>query len=159
MRVARNLMVGGILAGGFYLLLIDTASLPELYALAGVALLAALGFEVSRQEHMSEASIAPRWLARAWRPLAGVPRQVALVTLEAFRQLLRPRAVRGEFRAVPFRGGQADRDEGRRALTEAWGSVAPNMIVIGVDEETELMLVHQLRPEGPRERLDVLDLG
>jgi hypothetical protein len=50
-------------------------------------------------------------------------------------------------------------DTGRRALTEAFGSVAPNTVVVGVDAERGLLLVHQLRPQGEPEDLDVLRLG
>ncbi|MCW3018653.1 MAG: hypothetical protein JWN10_961, partial [Solirubrobacterales bacterium] len=49
------------------------------------------------------------------------------------------------------------RDAGRRALAESFGSLAPNTIVIGVDPERDLLLVHQLRGGGGR--VDVLELG
>jgi hypothetical protein len=39
------------------------------------------------------------------------------------------------------------------------GSLAPNTIVIGIDDERDLMLVHQLRRDGGRDELDVLELG
>ena len=127
--------------------------------LAGVALLGGIAFEISRRERMGGASFSPRWLLRAWRPLAAVPIGVVLVSAEAIRQLRHPRSVRGQFRAVSFRCYEGERDEGRHAIAEAFGSLAPNTIVIGVDSETELLLVHQLRRRGGREELDVLELG
>ena len=61
---------------------------------------------------------------------------------------------------MPFRaGGDGSRDVGRRALAEGLGSLAPNTIVIGVDDERDLLLVHQLHRSGGREELDVLELG
>jgi hypothetical protein len=48
---------------------------------------------------------------------------------------------------------------GRRALAETVGSVAPNTIVIGIDDERGLLLVHQLRRHGGPEDLDVTRLG
>ena len=153
---------GLALAAGFYLLLIDTVSLSELYVLAGVALLAGLAFELSREQGFAEAQLSPRWLRRAPAVFARIPRQIGLVTIEAARQLRAPQAARGSFRARAFAGG-SDSDggsgEGRRALAELFGSFAPNTVVIGVDRDRELLLVHQLRRDGGREELDPLELG
>ncbi len=152
--------IGLLLGGSFYLLLIDTTSLPELYVLAGVALLAALAFVVSREEGVAEGSITPSMLRRGWRALASIPVHIGLVCWEAVVQLVSPRRHRGSFRAVQFRAGPENpRDIGRRGLTEALGSIAPNTIVIGVDPEHDLLLVHQLRRRGTPADLDVLGLG
>jgi hypothetical protein len=75
-------------------------------------------------------------------------------------QVVAPREAHGSLRAVPFRaGGDDSSDAGRRALAEGLGSLAPNTIVIGVDGERDLLLVHQLHRRGGREQLDVLELG
>jgi hypothetical protein len=88
-----------------------------------------------------------------------VPLHILLLTREVLAQLTARKPARGEFRAVPFRGGDADADRGRRALAEALGSVAPNTIVIGVDLDRDLLLVHELHRTGSPEKLDVLGLG
>jgi multisubunit Na+/H+ antiporter MnhE subunit len=158
----RRLAVAGLalaLAAGFYLLLIDTISTPELYAGAGVVLLAGLAFTMSREQGLTEASIAPLWLLAGWRAVARVPRDVVVLCWTALRQLCVPSRSRGTFRAIPFKGGQAPRDVGRAALTEILGSLAPNTVVIGIDAERDLLLVHQLHPSGGRDELDVLRLG
>jgi hypothetical protein len=153
-------VVGLLIGGGFYLLLIDTSSLPELYVLAGVALACGLLFLISREEGLEEAQIRPEWLAGAWRLVVRVPLDIALVCWQALAQLVRPRASRGEFRAVRFGAvAETPRDTGRRALTEAIGSVAPNTVVIGVDAERGLLLVHQLSRQGDAQDLDLLRLG
>ncbi|MDQ6835346.1 MAG: Na+/H+ antiporter subunit E [Actinomycetota bacterium] len=159
MRKLVGAISGAALAASFYLLLIDTTSLPELYAMAGVVLLAGLAFLASLQQGFTEASIRPRWLLRGYRPLLGVPRQIALVAVEAAAQLIHPRRTRGRLRAIPFAGGEGPHDIGRRALSEALGSLAPNTIVIGVDPERHLLLVHQLHRDGDADELDVLGLG
>jgi hypothetical protein len=160
MRRLARATSGLLLAGGFYLLLIDTTDLPELYVLAGVALLAALAYEASRESGFVEVSLRLSWLLRSWRVVARVPEHIVLVSREALAQLFERKPVRGVFRAVPYEGG-GDRplDAGRRALTEALGSLAPNTIVIGVDTERNLLLVHQLHRQGGREELDALGLG
>jgi hypothetical protein len=153
-------VVGFLIGGGFYLLLIDTVSAPELYAGAGAAAAAAVLFELSREQGLVEASFSPSWLAGSWRVLCRIPSQLALVAREAFAQLVAPRSARGRFRAVPFNaGGERPCDAGRRALAEALGSLTPNTIVIGIDPDRNLLLVHQLQVQGGAEELDPLELG
>ncbi len=152
--------LGTLIGGGFYLLLIDTPSLPELYVLAGVALVCGLLFLLSREQGFAEARVSPMTLSNAWRLVFKIPLDIVLVCREALAQLVRPQPVRGSFRAVRF-GAVAvtEAETGRRAVAEALGSVTPNTIVIGVDSERGLLLVHQLHRQGPPEDLDVLRLG
>jgi hypothetical protein len=160
MRTAAGALVGLALGGAFYLLLIDTASLPELYAGAGATALAGAAYEVSREHGFAEASLALAWLTGTWRVLRRVPLQIAFVSGEAIAQLVHPRRSRGRFRSVSFDAcGEDSRDVGRRALAEALGSLAPNTIVVGVDADRRLILVHQLHRHGGREELDPLELG
>lgn len=150
-----------IFAGALYLLLIDTTSLPELIVLAAAAAIAATGFELAReQQTVGGLTARLRWVTRLHRPLLKVPSDVAIVSLLAFRQLVRPKAVNGSFRAVPFRcGPENDTEAGRRAFAEGFGSFAPNTIIVGVDVERELILGHQLSRTGGSEAMDVLGLG
>ena len=154
-------LAAGVLAGGLYLLLIDTTSLPELIVAVAAAIIAATGFELAREQHTAGGLTARvRWLRTAHRPLLKVPSDIAAVSLVALRQLVKPRPVNGTFRAVPFRcGPETDLETGRRALAESLGSFAPNTIIVGVDSERELILGHQLRPQGGAEAIDVLGLG
>jgi hypothetical protein len=149
-----------LLAAALYLVLIDITDLPELIVGAGAAALAATGFELAREQHTA-GGLKGRlgWLLALYRPLLKVPSDVAVVSLLAVRQLLRPRAVNGVFRTAPFRRGDAGLEAGRCALAESFGSFAPNTIIIGVDSERELLLGHQLRRGGGDEAIDVLRLG
>ncbi|MBV9338899.1 MAG: hypothetical protein JO243_23675 [Solirubrobacterales bacterium] len=151
----------GALAGLLYLLLIDTTSLPELIVLAAAAVLAATGFELAREQQTAGGVTARlSWLGTVHRPILKAPSDVAVVSMLALRQLVRPKPVNGTFRAVPFRcGAEEPAETGRRALAESMGSFAPNTIIIGVDVERELILGHQLRPSGGAEAIDVLGLG
>jgi hypothetical protein len=158
MRRVAVTLVGFALAGAVYLLLVDTTSLPELYVLAAVALLAGVAFEASREQGFPEARVSPAWLARAWRAIVRVPPEIVLLCREAIAQLRHPQRVRGEFRAIPFSGGDREQDRGRFALTEIVGSLAPNTIVIGIDPDAQLLLVHQLHRKGGPGELDVLEL-
>jgi multisubunit Na+/H+ antiporter MnhE subunit len=160
-RRLRLVAMGFVLAGAVYMLLIDTSSLPELYAGAAVALIAALVFEASREQGLAEASARPAWVLRAWRAVARIPVDVCAVSAAALQQVFAPVARRGVVRTAPFKHGTqtSARDAGRRALAEALGSLAPNTIVIGVDPQRDVIVVHQLREGGDTRALDVLGLG
>lgn len=160
MRSLAGLTLGVLLAAAFYMALIDTVDLPELYAAIAAVVLGAAGYEAARRQGIAEARVSWRWAARGWRVVVSIPRQVILVSWEALAQLAAPRSARGTLRAVPFRAGRdAPSDAGRRALAEGLGSLAPNTIVIGIDSERDLLLVHQLHRSGGREQVDVLELG
>jgi len=161
MRRASAWTAAGLLAGGLYLLLIDTTSLPELIVAVAAAAIAATGFELAREEHTAGGvTVRLRWLATLHRALLKVPSDVAAVSFMALRQLVHPQRVNGTFRAVPFRcGAENDIEVGRRALAESFGSFAPNTIIVGVDVERELILGHQLRRTGGAGAIDVLGLG
>jgi len=160
MRNTGVVTLGALIGGGFYLLLIDTNDLPELYVLAGVALACGFVFLIAREEAFAGARIGPASLFGAWRLAIRIPLDIAIVCAAAVAQLMRPRQSRGALRTARFRAvAQTPQDTARRALTEALGSVTPNTIVIGVDAERELLVVHQLHRQGPAEDLDLLRLG
>jgi multisubunit Na+/H+ antiporter MnhE subunit len=161
MRRLSVALIGFGLGAAFYLLLVDTPGEVELFVMVGVGILASGAFVLSREQGFAEATIRPAWLRRSWRIAVSVPVHIALLCSEAMAQLVRAERARGVFRAVPFDAGSRDvsRDAGRRALAEVLGSLAPNTIVIGVDPDRDLLLVHQLHRQGGREQLDVLGLG
>ena len=160
MRRLWILTLGLLIGGGFYLLLIDVTLLPEVYLMIGVAIACAVTFALSREQGFTEAQIQLWWLLKAWRIPLKALLDIGLLCREAMVQLVAPRAARGDFRAVPFRASQdTPQDAGRRALTEWLGSVAPNTIVIGIDPERELLLVHQLHRQGAADQVDPLGLG
>jgi hypothetical protein len=142
--------IGWVLAASLYLLLIDITDLPELIVGAGAAVLAATALELAREQGIVGESIRWRWLLRLYRPLMKVP----------VRAVADRRPHHGSFRALPFAsGGKPQLATGRRALAEALGSLAPNTFVVGIDEDRELILAHQLRRTPPRKTIDVLELG
>lgn len=160
LKTSLIVVLGALIGGAFYLLLIDTTDLPELYVLAVVVLACGVAFSLAREQGFAEARITPRWLPRSWRLLWRIPSDIAIVCCEALAQLVRPKPARGVFRAAAFDAtGETSSDAGRRALAETLGSFAPNTIVVGVDSERGLLLVHQLRRQGDAQDLDVTRLG
>ncbi len=75
-----------------------------------------------------------------------------------WRRLARGEQPRSGFRVIPTKFGD-DSPEGvtRRALITGGRSITPNTFVVGLDRDTELMVVHQLvvnkgaplKPSGP----------
>jgi hypothetical protein len=115
-----------------------------------------------REQHIVSEAVRVRWLLRSYRALVKVPSDIALVTAAAVTQLARPRrGSYGTLRSAPFDvpNGEEALAHGRIALAESAGSLAPNTIVIGVDEDRGAILVHQLWRTGGREAIDVLELG
>jgi hypothetical protein len=60
----------------------------------------------------------------------------------------------GEFRAATYRPEAARRTAAGRAVTEIWGSLPANRYVVGIDEETGTLLIHELvRSDEPLDPL------
>jgi hypothetical protein len=148
-----------IFAGALYLLLIDTTDTPELIVGAVAAAIAASGLELAREERLVGETVRAGWLARLYRPFLKAPGDIWRVSVAALSQLVAPQRVRGEFRTLSFPNRpDRQREEGRRALAESFGSFAPNTIIIGVDPERELLLAHQLERTPGADAIDPLGL-
>jgi multisubunit Na+/H+ antiporter MnhE subunit len=57
-----------------------------------------------------------------------------------------------QFKVVKFKAGGNDPESwARRTLVTAYATIPPNFIVVGIDVEKNLMLVHQVAPTGTPE--------
>lgn len=157
-RVLLPWLLTAALLFAFWLLLVDTREEAQNYAGIAVALIGATGSELVRAQRIAEVRPRARMLARAWRPVASVPRDVALLAAAVW-SAVRGRPRRGRLRALPFEPGEgAAVDNARRAAAEFAGSFSPNTVVIGIDERRKAILVHQLVPdtEDPESSIDPL---
>jgi multisubunit Na+/H+ antiporter MnhE subunit len=131
---------------GLYLLLADTVDLAEL---AAGAVAAALGATAATLVRRGRPTARPRarWLAAAVRPLIGVVTDLApLARVLLVRGILR-RPGEGTLVEVAFRATSDEPDDvAHRALTQALGSLAPNTVVVDVDETRGVLVAHQLSP-------------
>lgn len=162
-RVARSIAVAMATWVGLaavWMLLVDNESLSELLTGAGVVCIATIGSELVRHQRIAQIRLHPVWVLRLWKPVARVPLDVGIVTWELLHQIFERKRARGRIRAMRFRAvGEDAGSNARRALAEAAGSLAPNTIVIGIDERRKLILVHQLKPTGSAEStIDPLEL-
>jgi multisubunit Na+/H+ antiporter MnhE subunit len=135
----------------FWVILDDSIALDELLAGAGAAALAASLAELVSYQAATRFRMRVEWLV----PALSLPGQVVRDTATVFAALWR-RLARGEqppsgFREIPARFGDASA-EGvtRRVLLVGGRSVAPNTLVLGLDKERDVMVVHQLVVEEGR---------
>jgi multisubunit Na+/H+ antiporter MnhE subunit len=141
----------------FYLALVDTRQYPELVLGSIVAAAGASAAVAIRSARPLRASLPPGLLRLLPAVLWSLVSQSVLV-LGFLAGRLAGRRRRGHFRTAPFRGGgDGPRDVGRRALTEGLGSLGPNTIVVGIDRERDLIVVHQLTRRD--DQVDPLGLG
>jgi multisubunit Na+/H+ antiporter MnhE subunit len=159
-RAAGFWLIVFVFAFAVWLVHDDSGKLPELLAGVGVAALAATGTELVRRQRVAAIAVRPRFLRRLPRLMPSAARDCFALTLAAFAQLVRPRAVRGDTVAVPFDGGSdTPRDNGRRAVASALGSFAPGTVVVGVDPDSNLVIAHQLPVTKKPSDIDPLELG
>jgi multisubunit Na+/H+ antiporter MnhE subunit len=130
-------------------LLLVTISWQEVTAGAVAAAIAATGAEAVRANDRLRFRPEPRWLGQALR----LPPQILQDTWVLIRVLARKVASGQDpdsaFRAVPFRAGGRDaRSSARRALVKVGLSAAPNTVVIGIDGDQDLIVIHYLLPHA-----------
>ena len=148
-----------LLAFALWMVHVDSPKLPEIVAGVIVATVAATGTELARGQRVAGIAVRPSFLAHAWRVVLRALPDIGRLIAAAFSQSVRPRAARGRVVALRFpHGGEEPEENGRRALAQALGSLAPNTIVVGVDPERGRLIAHQLVPTGDPDELDSLGL-
>lgn len=167
-RASRAALIPVLTGASLFVLwmaLIDTREPAQVYAGLIVAAIATLGSELVRRQGIARTRVRARWLLRLYRPLLSVPRDLGRLTVAALAAL-RPGAqpVAGRFRTLPFKAASGPEGRGREALAELAGSFSPNTLVVGLDRERGVLLVHQLVPEErdrekARRAIDPLELG
>src|SRR3954465_14950878 len=129
----RSWVVWWALCAALWLLLVDRTPTAELLAGAGVAAAGATVAVLIRGRRLVLLSPSPRWLPALVRPLAGLVGDLVPLTrvLVAQAQARRRGGARGTLTGLRY---DAAGDPTHRTLTEALGSLAPNTIVVDVDE-------------------------
>ncbi len=146
--MGRWLMRWALLAA-LWLAFTDTRVEPELIAGAVAAAIGAtLAGRVARpgppktpSKALAALRIGPR---RLLRPLARLVLDSGLVIVALWRSAVLHRPPQGRFRAARYRPGEERRSAAGRTLTEIWGSLTPNRYVVGIDEDSSILLVHEL---------------
>ena len=146
MRGLRAWLVSWVLLWALYVLLVFKTEPAEIVAGAVCGAIGATGAAVVRAQAKVRFAPARGW----WRGLPHLPREVVrdtwLLVGVLWRVLVRREAVRGRFITLDFPGVEGESAEAvsRRAVAKWYGSVAPNTLVVGFDEDSERVLLHQL---------------
>jgi multisubunit Na+/H+ antiporter MnhE subunit len=152
-------LLAWLASAALWMLLADSAQVAVLVAGAAVATLAATAFESVRRQRVAAQALRPVLALRIWRVVVRAVPDIGRLTRAAFAQLIRPQAARGRVLAMPFGHTEDDPDaRALRAVAIGLGSIAPNTVVIGVDPDSGLLLVHQLEPTRRPSDLDPLQL-
>jgi len=131
-----------------WLLLVGTVASVERIAGLFAAAIGATAAEIVRSQGLLNVRVEWRWLRLT-------PHQLVRVVPDFFSVLatiLRPR--KGAFRTVPFpTGGDRGVDRGRRAWAAFAASLPPNRLVVDVDRDNGVVLIHELKPARATEEL------
>lgn len=123
----------------------------EWIAAACAATVAATVGEIARAR--ARAGVAPRiplrWVAQAGTAIPQIFVDFGIITWALLQSLLPGRGVRGVFRAHSFPAGEGP---GVRAWAAWAANFSPNAYVVDIDEERDLVLVHDVVPHRPSEK-------
>jgi hypothetical protein len=147
-----SLLLSGFLAwiasAAWYLALVSSYGVREFIAAAFTAVLAALATMVFARTAKVAFHLRWRDLLQAWR----LPGCVLSGTWEIMRglakQLFTSRGASSVVAAVPFDVGDRENlaDAGRRALAITYTSGTPNFLILGIVDEQQWFLYHQIMP-------------
>lgn len=135
-----------LVLAALYLVLADNVKPSELVVGAIAAAIGATGAVLVRRSR-SSARPRTRWLLASARPLLAVVGDLLpLARVLLARGVLR-RGGEGTLVEVRFAAtSDAPDDVAYRALTQAFGSLGPNTVVVDVDERRGVLIAHQLHP-------------
>jgi hypothetical protein len=149
-----------LLLAALWLALADSRALPELGAAAVVAAIGATFAGAILRPGQPRTARNVLQLVRGLggrihlRPLARLVIDSALLTSALWRRVVRGERIAGSFRAARHTPHPSARTASARSVAEIWGSLMPNRYVVGIDDEEQVILVHELvRTEQPLDPL------
>ena len=142
-------LVWWVLLMSLWVMLDDSLATDELLAGAGAAALAALVAEVVGYQAATRFQMRIEWLIPALRLPGQVISDMVTVSAALWRRLVRGEQPDSRFVTEPVRcGGDTPAGVTRRVLLIGARSLAPNAFALGIDADTETMVLHQLVPKG-----------
>jgi multisubunit Na+/H+ antiporter MnhE subunit len=143
----RAWLIWWALLAALWLALVDTVVVPELVVGAIAAAIAATGAVIVRGQR--QLLLRPRlaWVRCAGGPLRRMVTDLVPLARALWRRGVRRRDERGAMAELPYAAVAVDPEAAtHRVFTQALGSLAPNTLVVGVDADRRVLLVHQLVP-------------
>ncbi len=119
----------------------------EWIAAASAATVAATVGEVARSRASASARIPLRWLAKGWTAVPMILVDFGILVWALLASAVRREVVRGAFRAHEFPvGGDDPASVGVRVWTSWAATLSPNAYVVELEQERQLVLLHDLVP-------------
>jgi multisubunit Na+/H+ antiporter MnhE subunit len=117
----------------------------ELLAGAAAAALAAFLAELVTYQAAARLNLQVRWITPVFRLPGQVTRDTGIVFAALWRRLAHGELPASGFRELPVRyGDDSPAGRTRRTLLVGGKSLAPNTFVLGIDKDTNTMIIHQL---------------
>jgi multisubunit Na+/H+ antiporter MnhE subunit len=134
---------------GLWMLFVSQAQRMEAVIGAGAAVVGAVADALVKAKQLDKFRPRVEWvLLLAWEPWY-VLRGSVSVFIELAKRVA-GKTPDAQFQVVPFRGGGDDRESSaRRALAITLTSISPDTIVVGIANDRNFMLLHQIRSSGP----------
>ena len=131
---------------GLWMIFVSMPKLDELLVGIGASLISAFADGVVKAKKFATFYPHLRLLALVfWEPWYALKGTGAV--LRAFARRLQGKGSKSQFRAVPFSsGGQDPQSAARRALATILTTISPDTVVIGIDREKHLLLLHEISP-------------
>ena len=143
----RAWVIWWALLAALWLALVDTVVVPELVMGAVAAAIAATAAVVVRSQRRLLLRPRAAWLRCVPGPLARTVTDLVPLARVLWRRGVRRRDERGALVEVPYSAVADDPDDAaHRVFTEALGSLAPNTLVVAIDRERRVLIVHELEP-------------
>jgi multisubunit Na+/H+ antiporter MnhE subunit len=145
----RAWLIWWVLLAALWLALVDTVVVPELVVGAIAAAIAATGAVIVRGQRRLLLRPRPEWVRCAGGPLRRTLTDLVPLARALWRRGVRRRDEHGAMAELPYAAVADEPDAAtHRVFTQALGSLAPNTLVVGVDADRRVLLVHQLVPTG-----------
>jgi multisubunit Na+/H+ antiporter MnhE subunit len=142
-------LIWWVLLMSLWVALDDSLATDELLAGAGAAAIGALVAELASYQAATRFRMRARWLVPALRLPGQVARDTVIVYAALWRRLTRGEQPDSAFVTEPVSFGD-DTAAGvtRRVLLIGARSIAPNAFALGLDRDTDTMVLHQLVSKG-----------
>jgi len=148
-RRAGAWLVWWVLLMSFWVILDDSLATDELVAGAAAAALGATLAELAGHQSGLRLRIRAEWLTPVGRLPVQVVRDTCIIFAALWRRVTRGQAPRSGFVAVRLRPPDDAADERSWRVLETWRrSVAPNSFALGIDQDRQVVIVHQLVRSG-----------
>ena len=126
-----------------WLLFVNTTKPHELWVAALASSLAASAAELVRSQPFAPFRPRVKWLLEAWREPWYILEGCASIFWALLKHFVKPEP--SVLREVVFEPGGADAaSAARRALAITFTTVPPNFVVLDIDLQKQIMLVHQV---------------